>query len=121
MSLNGTYAAHQGQAYGAADQNYASHNATAAYSGPQQPASTSQSTSSNGAADIPKDEVGWYFVEQYYTTLSRTPEKLFVSSAEAYVRFLAADSRSSSTTNARNSCLVLRRRRSRFVLDRRYA
>lgn len=31
-------------------------------------------------SDIPKDEVGWYFVEQYYTTLSRTPDKLYVSS-----------------------------------------
>lgn len=26
-----------------------------------------------------KDEVGWYFVEQYYTTLSKNPEKLHVS------------------------------------------
>lgn len=26
--------------------------------------------------DIPKQEVGWYFVEQYYTTMSRSPEKL---------------------------------------------
>lgn len=39
------------------------------------------STPSNGPApdnkgDIPKDEVGWYFVEQYYTTMSRNPEKL---------------------------------------------
>ena len=25
-----------------------------------------------------KDEVGWYFVEQYYTNLSRSPEKLHV-------------------------------------------
>jgi hypothetical protein len=25
-----------------------------------------------------KDEVGWYFVEQYYTTLSKSPEKLHV-------------------------------------------
>ncbi|KAH7065334.1 hypothetical protein B0J12DRAFT_560551 [Macrophomina phaseolina] len=79
MSMNGTYAAHQGQAYGAADQTYAPHNPNApTYSASQQPPSTSQSTSSNGAADIPKDEVGWYFVEQYYTTLSRTPEKLFL-------------------------------------------
>lgn len=76
MSMNGTYAAHQGQAY---DQNYAAHNANAAaYSAAQHSTSTPQSTSSNSAADIPKDEVGWYFVEQYYTTLSRTPEKLFV-------------------------------------------
>ena len=26
-----------------------------------------------------KDEVGWFFVEQYYTTLSKSPEKLLVS------------------------------------------
>lgn len=81
MPINGTYAAQQGQTYGAADQNYASHNATAGYSAVNQPTSTPQSTSSSGAADIPKDEVGWYFVEQYYTTLSRTPEKLYVSFA----------------------------------------
>jgi hypothetical protein len=31
------------------------------------------------AAEIPKDEVGWYFVEQYYTTLSKSPERLYVS------------------------------------------
>ena len=29
--------------------------------------------------DVPKDEVGWYFVEQYYTTLNKTPERLHVS------------------------------------------
>lgn len=39
------------------------------------------STPSNGPgpenkSDISKDEVGWYFVEQYYTTMSRNPEKL---------------------------------------------
>ncbi|PQE18149.1 hypothetical protein CJF30_00009319 [Rutstroemia sp. NJR-2017a BBW] len=35
-------------------------------------------TSGAGAAsgDLSKDEVGWYFVEQYYTTLSKSPEKL---------------------------------------------
>lgn len=34
-----------------------------------------------GAAgnNLSKDEVGWYFVEQYYTTLSKSPEKLHVS------------------------------------------
>ena len=30
-------------------------------------------------SSLSKDEVGWYFVEQYYTTLSRNPEKLHVS------------------------------------------
>jgi hypothetical protein len=39
-------------------------------------------SSSGGASgnDLSKDEVGWYFVEQYYTTLSKSPEKLHVSS-----------------------------------------
>ncbi|KAG5987190.1 hypothetical protein E4U43_005190 [Claviceps pusilla] len=27
-------------------------------------------------SNLSKDEVGWYFVEQYYTTLSKSPEKL---------------------------------------------
>ncbi|KAI9742799.1 MAG: hypothetical protein M1818_003528 [Claussenomyces sp. TS43310] len=50
--------------------------------------------STNGNTDLSKDEIGWYFVEQYYTTLSRSPEKLhlfygkrsqFVSGLEAEV------------------------------------
>lgn len=38
---------------------------------PQQPSANPES--------VPKDEVGWYFVEQYYTTLNKTPERLHVS------------------------------------------
>lgn len=49
-----------------------------------QSASAAPASSSNAQPEIPKDEVGWYFVEQYYTTLSRTPEKLYVSSREDY-------------------------------------
>lgn len=37
----------------------------------------SEQTSMPGATG--KDEVGWYFVEQYYTTMSRSPEKVHVS------------------------------------------
>jgi len=37
------------------------------------------SESNTGNSDVPKDEVGWYFVEQYYTTLNKTPERLHVS------------------------------------------
>jgi hypothetical protein len=33
----------------------------------------------NSANNLPKDEVGWYFVEQYYTTMSKSPERLHVS------------------------------------------
>ncbi|KAL8851599.1 MAG: hypothetical protein Q9221_003531 [Calogaya cf. arnoldii] len=50
------------------------------------------SSSAEASSSVPKDEVGWYFVEQYYTTLSKSPEKLhlfynkrsqFVSGVEA--------------------------------------
>jgi hypothetical protein len=69
VPVNGTYA-HQYEAnnYGAAAANSAN-----TYNTAPQPASNSSST------EIPKDEVAWYFVEQYYTTLSKTPEKLYVS------------------------------------------
>ncbi|KAG9234265.1 hypothetical protein BJ875DRAFT_19503 [Amylocarpus encephaloides] len=43
------------------------------------PATTTANESGTGSAsgpDLSKDEVGWYFVEQYYTTLSKSPEKL---------------------------------------------
>ena len=36
---------------------------------------------SSGNSDLSKDEIGWYFVEQYYTTLSKSPEKLHVDSS----------------------------------------
>ncbi len=42
------------------------------------PASDPASASTTGG-NLSKDEVGWYFVEQYYTTLSKNPEKLHVS------------------------------------------
>lgn len=38
--------------------------------------SAAQQPSSTSSSNIGKDEVGWYFVEQFYTTLSRSPEKL---------------------------------------------
>lgn len=82
VPINGNFASHSG--YGSSDQNhsaYANNNSTSqsAY-GNAAPSTTSNTTSqSNSASEIPKDEVGWYFVEQYYTTLSRSPEKLYVS------------------------------------------
>ncbi|PVH88926.1 NTF2-like protein [Cadophora sp. DSE1049] len=63
----------------------------------QYPATSGATDSTGGNAsgnDLSKDEVGWYFVEQYYTTLSKSPEKLhlfygkrsqFVSGLEAEV------------------------------------
>jgi hypothetical protein len=51
------------------------------------PATSGPAESSTGSAsgnDLSKDEVGWYFVEQYYTTLSKSPEKLHVSLYAVY-------------------------------------
>lgn len=46
---------------------------------PAAPTSINTGGSSEGSSNLSKDQVGWYFVEQYYTTLSKTPEKLHVS------------------------------------------
>ena len=46
-------------------------------SAPAAPAEAPSSSEGNGA--VPKGEVGWYFVDQYYTTMSKSPEKLHVS------------------------------------------
>ena len=43
------------------------------------PAANNNTITENSTRDLPKDEVGWYFVEQYYTTLSKSPERLHVS------------------------------------------
>jgi hypothetical protein len=84
--INGNYNAHQAQAYGVPDaygqaSQMAQPNTTS--TAPTQSvaptSATTTNTSSEGNNDISKDEVGWYFVEQYYTTLSRSPEKLHVS------------------------------------------
>lgn len=71
---NGNYAPQQhGFDQQQANNAYASQNYN------QAPAASNPAPSANTQSEIPKDEVGWYFVEQYYTTLSRTPEKLYVS------------------------------------------
>ncbi|KAK4650400.1 hypothetical protein QC762_707110 [Podospora pseudocomata] len=70
----------------------ANHHEQYAATGPTTTESTSQIE--NSQSDLPKDEIGWYFVEQYYTTLSKNPNKLhlfygkksqFVAGAEAEV------------------------------------
>jgi len=81
--ING-YAPHQG--YGGIDQqqqnNHSAYNqniatSQAAFSQPP-PATSTPGTTGSSQPEISKDEVGWYFVEQYYTTLSRSPEKLYL-------------------------------------------
>ncbi|RDW71062.1 hypothetical protein BP6252_07625 [Coleophoma cylindrospora] len=81
MATNGSFA-QQDQYKGAPEQYTATSGAA------------DSSTGASGNGDLSKDEVGWYFVEQYYTTLSKSPEKLhlfygkrsqFVSGLEAEV------------------------------------
>lgn len=43
---------------------------------PSAPASNSATRAENESDKLTNDQVGWYFVEQYYTTLSKAPEKL---------------------------------------------
>lgn len=46
---------------------------------PAAPASNSATRTEEESGKLTNDQVGWYFVEQYYTTLSKAPEKLHVS------------------------------------------
>lgn len=65
--------------YATNEQNFGSHQvnngSSAGYAN-----TPSANTTQSGSGDISKEEVAWYFVEQYYTTMSRNPEKLYVRS-----------------------------------------
>lgn len=77
-ALNGN---HGNEPYGAHDQSASSSNHTTAVedgSNSSTAGHNSASGANDGNAKVPKDEVGWYFVEQYYTTLSKSPEKIHV-------------------------------------------
>ena len=102
--VNGTYAPFQNQNFMANDQPYLNNVTTSstnnsnsnanAYSNISQSdqSKSSEKNGNSGASDIPKAEVGWYFVERYYTTLSRSPEKLHVrgSSQKHYILLIRA-------------------------------
>ncbi|PHH76145.1 hypothetical protein CDD80_1777 [Ophiocordyceps camponoti-rufipedis] len=79
MATNGNFA-HQEQ-YKAADQY------------PVAAADTTSAASASGNSNLSKDEVGWFFVEQYYTTLSKSPEKLhlFYGKRSQFVQGLEAE------------------------------
>lgn len=53
---------------------------------PAPPASAETASSTTANINLSKDEVGWYFVEQYYTTLSKSPEKLHVCALASWSR-----------------------------------
>jgi hypothetical protein len=41
-----------------------------------QATTSTAATDSAAQSDVSKEQVAWYFVESYYTTMSQTPEKL---------------------------------------------
>jgi len=77
-----------------------------------------------GNSNLSKDEVGWYFVEQYYTTLSKSPEKLHVCYPVCPFTLICGSANalvpSSSTANAPSSFTVSRQRWQTFPLAVRY-
>ncbi|KAF2420121.1 hypothetical protein EJ08DRAFT_598565 [Tothia fuscella] len=79
--VNGTYGHHQPNPYASQEQfgTHQANNSTTStgYSSATTPsAPASGSTATNDA--IPKEEVAWYFVEQYYTTMSRHSDRLYL-------------------------------------------
>ncbi|KAJ5580946.1 hypothetical protein N7450_007247 [Penicillium hetheringtonii] len=55
---------------------HATMNTAANFQPAQSSTPTTATPTTEQKSDIPKDEVGWFFVEQYYTTMSRNPDKL---------------------------------------------
>jgi hypothetical protein len=43
-----------------------------------QPSTSPAPVQTSQNAELAKEEVGWYFVERYYNTLSKNPEKLYL-------------------------------------------
>ncbi|KAK5171893.1 uncharacterized protein LTR77_003530 [Saxophila tyrrhenica] len=89
VPINGNYAPHSGyngleqhpNSYAYSANGSSSSQATVTQAAPASStpaAATSASSAAPNQQDVSKDEVGWFFVEQYYTTLSRSPEKLYL-------------------------------------------
>ncbi|KAL4886348.1 hypothetical protein BJY04DRAFT_101082 [Aspergillus karnatakaensis] len=74
IPINGTY--HAQPTY--SDSYNHAHTAVNSVSNfqPAQSSTPSNAPSNDQKNGISKDEVGWYFVEQYYTNMSRSPDKL---------------------------------------------
>ena len=75
--VNGTYPSYSAESYNSS-YSVASDNSNSNNNGhqPPQPSSPTNAPSNESKNDIPKDEVGRFFVEQYYKTMSGQPEKL---------------------------------------------
>ncbi|KAJ6164360.1 hypothetical protein N7470_003032 [Penicillium chermesinum] len=73
--INGNFAAQHGypESFNPA---HAALNTAANFQPAQSSTPTTATPTEQQKSEITKDEVGWFFVEQFYTTLSRNPEKL---------------------------------------------
>ncbi|KAH0537395.1 hypothetical protein FGG08_005794 [Glutinoglossum americanum] len=105
IPTNGNYAPQPSQYHGTGEPHLSSHApshsaATAPHpgsfgsQGANVPApGTTGSSGSGGQLEVTKDEVGWFFVEQYYTNLSRSPDRLhlFYSKRSQFVWGIEAE------------------------------
>lgn len=93
------------------------------YTGTSETSGTAATIDKANAAgrELTKDEVGWYFVEQYYTTLSKNNDRLHVSLSLFHPIELTISNQlsSSSTTSPLSSSAVLKPSPSPFPLDDR--
>lgn len=64
------------EAVNGVDYSQYSQPAELAASTPSHQASASQSSNAASSQKADPQEIGWYFVEQYYTTLSKSPDKI---------------------------------------------
>jgi hypothetical protein len=86
VPINGAFVHQPQQSYATTEQNLAVHNANTANStSVAQPSTSTPSNTATTEHDLSKEEVGWYFVERYYTTLSKNADKLFVRSCAALI------------------------------------
>lgn len=130
-SINGNYGAQYGQAESFVPSqglNASNGNTPVGISG-EDAAATKVTTSSEptGAGEAnkapSKDEVGWYFVESYYTTLSKNPETLYVRQ-DVILEWKTPQILqvySCTTINSLSLCLVLKRRKLMSRLGSGYA
>ena len=70
---------------------------------------------------IPKEMIGWYFVEQYYNTMSKTPDRLHVRTDQIFlVGFLKANYYSCTIQKNLNSLQAMRLRKYPLLSANKY-
>jgi hypothetical protein len=73
---------------------------------PAQSSTPSNAPSNEQKNGIAKDEVGWYFVEQYYTNMSRSPDKLHLFYSRRSQLVFGTEAESVTVTVGQKVCRV---------------